>query len=429
MPWKVFPSGNEYCVHKLNSDGSKGPKVNGGCHETRQEADDHMSALYANEPKSLVKSAPMESTFMVVKDGSGAFRWVAQFTNNVRDDDLPPEILSAESHRRFVYMVEKGLVDYPEFWVWHNESWAIGDTDWVALDEKGGVTFVLASGTFRDYAKEVAVALAQTKGVALSHGMYPHLIERDTDDPTVITGYVSREISVLPREFAANKLTAYSMTEITKMVDEKRRSELLERFPALGEHILNGIEAANEKAAEAAKGMGLETKESSEEEEVEETEAKEEGNEETAEEKESTESGEDTKAEGEEQDTPAEEEEEEEENKSSAEAAAQAGVVSAEFMESLADALFAIDNRLKSVEGVLEDVSSLQDRVKEIEESRTKESKKTRAMTILDAINKSSVEGKEETRVDGRSSLSKSGPEENKDRGGTGLFFEEFMNG
>lgn len=434
MPYKVYPEGSKHCVHKLNPDGTKGPKVSGGCHDTKQEANDHMSALYASEPKSLVKSAPFESSFMVVKDGDGSFRWLAQFTNNVRDDDIPPEILSSEAHRRFVYLVDKGIVDYPELWVWHNDAWAVGDTDWIALDTKGKVTFVVASGTFRDYAKEVAVALSRTKGVALSHGMYPHLIEYSTDDPTVITGYVSREISVLPRDFAANKLTAYTMTEITKMVDEKKRRELVERFPGFGQQLLGALEKANEDAAKAVEEIGLETKEASEEAEGTEEETKEtdaEGTDETdvpAEEKESPDSEEDTETEDKET-ADAEEvtPEEEDETKSEPDAKVEVTYANSEFMESLAGALLAIDNRLKSVEEGLGNIDEIAERVKEIEESRTKESRRTRAQSVFDMISKSSVEGDDNARVDGRESLAKSGPEENKDRGGTGLFIEEFM--
>jgi len=53
MPWKVFKQGEKYCVHKLNSDGSKGELVNGGCHGSKDEAAAQARALYASEAKEL----------------------------------------------------------------------------------------------------------------------------------------------------------------------------------------------------------------------------------------------------------------------------------------------------------------------------------------------------------------------------------------
>lgn len=52
MPWKVFKDGDQYCVHKLKDDGSKGAKVPGGCHSSKSKAEAHKSALYANEPSA-----------------------------------------------------------------------------------------------------------------------------------------------------------------------------------------------------------------------------------------------------------------------------------------------------------------------------------------------------------------------------------------
>ena len=46
MPWNIHKSGDQFCVHKK---GSSTP-VPGGCHKTREQAMNHMQALYANEP-------------------------------------------------------------------------------------------------------------------------------------------------------------------------------------------------------------------------------------------------------------------------------------------------------------------------------------------------------------------------------------------
>ena len=46
MPWKISEQNGRFCV--VNRDSGKTEK----CHATKQEAKDHMAALYANEPKA-----------------------------------------------------------------------------------------------------------------------------------------------------------------------------------------------------------------------------------------------------------------------------------------------------------------------------------------------------------------------------------------
>jgi len=47
-PWKIFKEGDEYCIYKVNEDGDKTGKTL-GCHATRDEAQEQLQALYANE--------------------------------------------------------------------------------------------------------------------------------------------------------------------------------------------------------------------------------------------------------------------------------------------------------------------------------------------------------------------------------------------
>ncbi len=49
MPWKVFEEGSQYCVYRVNEDGEAVGETL-GCHETREDANAHVAALYANEP-------------------------------------------------------------------------------------------------------------------------------------------------------------------------------------------------------------------------------------------------------------------------------------------------------------------------------------------------------------------------------------------
>lgn len=51
MPWKVFKDGGQFCVHKQNSDGSKGEKV--ACHPDEEKANAQLRALYANAKEAM----------------------------------------------------------------------------------------------------------------------------------------------------------------------------------------------------------------------------------------------------------------------------------------------------------------------------------------------------------------------------------------
>lgn len=57
IPWKVYQEGDEFCVFKLKDDGSKGTKVPGGCHSSKEQAEAHKRALYANEPSAQVAAS------------------------------------------------------------------------------------------------------------------------------------------------------------------------------------------------------------------------------------------------------------------------------------------------------------------------------------------------------------------------------------
>lgn len=46
MPYKVYKIGNEFCVHKVNPNGSRGDKM--GCHKTREEANTQIAAIESN---------------------------------------------------------------------------------------------------------------------------------------------------------------------------------------------------------------------------------------------------------------------------------------------------------------------------------------------------------------------------------------------
>lgn len=400
MPYNTFERDGRYCNHKTDP-GGKPMGESLGCFDTRQEAREQVEALYASEEKTLIKSKPINASFSIQKDASGRSRWIAQFSNNVRDDDNPPEIISAEAHRRFAYMVDKGIVPPPELWIFHEEEWYLGEADWMAVDQYEKHAFIVASGYFHPDAEEVASALAAEKDVALSHGMYPHLIERDDPDQSIITGYVSREISVLPREMAANKLTAYTMEN--KMVKDDKRRSLAERWPNLGEELLSRIEQANASAKSVAEQLDLETKDATEVE----TEA------ETTEET-STESTEEVS------------EQETQETTTENDVEVEAETKSVSYAE-VAELLGAIGARLESIEKAQATaVGAMIERIENIEEKEQAREKSSRGNTLAELFMTKSAEGKDETRVDGRTKLGKDSPAETKEKD-QGLFFEEFL--
>jgi hypothetical protein len=54
MPYQVYKSGEKYCVHKKNPDGSKGKRI--GCHDSENKDKRQMRAIYASENAKKAKS-------------------------------------------------------------------------------------------------------------------------------------------------------------------------------------------------------------------------------------------------------------------------------------------------------------------------------------------------------------------------------------
>jgi hypothetical protein len=194
--------------------------------------------------------------FLLVKEANGQYRWFAIYSNNLRDDDYPAEIIATKSHKTFTEMAMKGEVPMPELWQWHipGSRWGIADSLYFGDDG-----FALATGLV-DHGKEaVAEAMLETKETVLvSHGMPKKFIVRDQNDPTVINFHITKEISTLPGNRAANKLTGFSlMTKESDMLDNKRR-EWLATHGYDADAIKSIEEALQTKGTE---GQGRESKE------------------------------------------------------------------------------------------------------------------------------------------------------------------------
>jgi hypothetical protein len=204
--------------------------------------------------------------FMIWKEANGDIRWLARYSNSFRDRDNPPEIISAESHRRFVDKVEKGLAPLPELMIWHRPEWKIGQSDWVAFDEVKDVSFALAGGYIYPQFSQVAEWLSTKTDALVSHGMPPHTIIRDENDPTVIIEHETREISPLPAWAAANVLTGFYVfendenKEAEMPIPADKRKALIEQW-GMPEGLLSQVETANAKTADKAIDAGLESKE------------------------------------------------------------------------------------------------------------------------------------------------------------------------
>jgi len=204
-----------------------------------------------------------DSGLMLWKDtDTGQYKWLARYSNNLRDRDNPPEILTAQAHRRFVEMVDNKEAPLPELWLWHTPGTRWGQAQWVAYDDSGDVGFTLAGGTV-DKGKEAiaeAIAALSPDTVRLSHGMPISSIVRDEKDNTLITEYTTREISPLPEAWAANQYTGFSILKEGKEMGiptEKRQA--LQEW-GLSPEVLALVEQDSAEQAEEAKEAGLATK-------------------------------------------------------------------------------------------------------------------------------------------------------------------------
>lgn len=211
------------------------------------------------------ESAPTSvGEFMIWKDNQGQYRWLASYSNNYQDDDYPPDIISRDSHINFERMVDAKEVEYPELWHWHTKGTSWGKADWVAFDEETGIA--MASGYIlpgHEAEAEAMAALSKERPIGVSHGMPVSSIQRDPQNPKVITRHVTIEISDLPLEAAANKLTSFYVFEEKEMAISDKKKEYL-RLAGLSDETIAKIELENQTKAQAAQELKLDSKETSE---------------------------------------------------------------------------------------------------------------------------------------------------------------------
>lgn len=334
------------------------------------------------------------TSLMIQKNAAGRYVWIAQYSNNVRDIDSPPEIIAAKSHARFVEMVDKGEYPMPELWIWHKELWKIGQATVVDFDRDTG--FAIAAGYIdkdkHDIARTIA-AIDPTK-LRLSHGMPIGTIVRSKEDPTVIIEHQTKEISVLPAWAAANPLTGFVMTaqKETTMIDPKKSQEIQNDL-GIPVDQLEAVEAANAAAKAAVDESGAETKEKAEEEQTPEVQ-------ETAAQTEPT-----TPDEQPDPEPQAVEPEPVEEPETPPELKAQ----------DVADVLKEVaENFTKTNEAIMERIGELEKAVLALSKTDQEKIKKEIQLTPKESLRAQmgSVIGKDATRIDGRTTEGKEGPKE-----------------
>jgi hypothetical protein len=284
--------------------------------------------------------------FSIVKAADGTYRWLAIYSNNYR---VPMS--------------------------------SMGKSTMVAYDEAAG--FAVASGVFNEGMESVAESLQKKSDLAVSHGMPVSEIERDADDPTIITRYRSREISFLPLKAAANKLTGSFITskeDDSMAIDDTKLQALVE----LGFDV-ETLTSTVEEAKTQAESEQRESKELPTEEEVE------------------------TKDEVEELETEVEVVSEVEQVEAESEVETDEGEGKEVTPDPDTQSALEFANFLKEV--VAEAVAPLNERLDNLEAQKQTEEQEAKEEQLLDeytpaasfaALIRSAVLGKEETQVDGR---------------------------
>jgi len=423
MPWKIEARDGEYCVIKYDGEVEK-------CHPTKAQANAHMRALYASEDKNmlgrvtglvtdllekikLLKNKPEEikdsqepsSSFSLFKAADGTWRWSAIWTNKYRDEDNPPEILAEAAHIDFAEAVGAGDWESPDLQFWHVPDSTWGKSTATAYDRDSG--FTLSVGAINKGFEPVAEALASLppeKRIGVSHGMPRAEIVRDPDDPTIIVRYRTSEISPLPLEAAANKLTNFVVLGGKDMNLAPDKEKEMRDF--LGDKFDEVAALLNLKKKEAG-DLGLDFKEQ-------------EKDEREADEVKDKEAEAETEIKAEVPETPEEKEE--------------TPITRKEIMDGLALLITPIAESVLALRTATE---SLQQQVKDLqkgdEEKIAEKTEWTPAASLSELI-QNSVIGKDKVYVDGRKKEAKDGPKEtqveSKDAIRTGRpFFDEVLSG
>ena len=190
------------------------------------------------------------SIFWMTKDKAGDYRWFALVSNIFRDTDNPPEIFETKAHKEYVqYVDETG--NYPELWLWHTPGTKSGKADMIDFSDG----FLLASGTFDKGAEDVAEKLAKDKDLGVSHGFKYRYSNKEKG---IIGYYRTYEISPLPKAKAANPWAGIEILTSEANMNKEKRQFLVDK---LGEDRVKDLESRPAELSKALKDAGIEYKE------------------------------------------------------------------------------------------------------------------------------------------------------------------------
>ena len=245
----------QFASDALNKEASEGET------EDTQKESGWFDKLVMMVKEAVLPPKPVPKPYSYIwKDNDGQYRWLAAYTNNFRDNDNPPEIISSQAHKDFDKAVNSGEWPMPEVWLWHY-PYPVGQTHTHYYDEKSG--FCIAGGTFD---KEWAVeGILKQNWQGISHGMPKATVKRDEKDKSIIVSRRTREITFLPTHRAANQLAFHIISKESEMDDIKeipahKREEFVAAF---GEERVKQMEAEVAQRSQQAKEEGAESKETS----------------------------------------------------------------------------------------------------------------------------------------------------------------------
>lgn len=168
--------------------------------------DQFMQRFRKLSAETIIKDfTPDNSSVVLYKNKDGRLAWLGSHTNKFVDRDN--EILTEKAHKNFVKQVESGECPYPELWIWHEKNWKVGECNWLAYDERG---FLLSGGLIDKDKEDIVINLFEnTDEMGMSHGMPMDTVKYDDDGDLI--EYKSVEVSLLPKEYAANLLTTFNV--------------------------------------------------------------------------------------------------------------------------------------------------------------------------------------------------------------------------
>lgn len=185
------------------------------------------------------------------KQTDGRLRVFGWASNNRRDNDNPPEIITEAAHKEFMAYLDVHPKAAPEFWHWHTPGTRYAKADW--WDYADG--FTVYSGLV-DVGKEKQAQAAAADGIGMSHGF--HVLGYDQASKS-ITQYRTFEVSDLPITRAANPYTSFTVVrkEAAMPFSEAKKQYLLERLSA---EDVAGLEGKTSTLKAAADAAGIEWK-------------------------------------------------------------------------------------------------------------------------------------------------------------------------